>query len=257
MTGAAEFFGRHKITRYGFAGFPNPDFQVSFELESINIRQVLQNMIRSIRIAILDAVPESFWADDRGITDSQKFMNLLQPQNPSARLDSYFVSKNHFPDKLENYDAILVTGSPCSVHDEHAWIARLTELVRDAADRQMRVVGSCFGHQLVARAFGGQVGHNENGWLIGNFAVHISQLHGWMQPPARVTGMYHFNQERVTRLPAAAQAFARTDDYADYGYTIGDNVMCFQGHPEQSRRSMINFLEATDSLTPQQREHAR
>lgn len=214
-------------------------------------------MAMAIRIAILDAVPESCWADDRGITDSQKFVKLLQPQNPAARLDSYFVSKNHFPENIEDYDAILVTGSPCSVHDEHAWIERLTDLIRDATARGKRTVGSCFGHQLVARAFGGDVGYNENGWLIGNFDVHISQVHNWMQPDARVTGMYHFNQERVTRLPDAAQAFAHTDDYGDYGYTLGDKVMCFQGHPEQSQLSMINFLEATDSLTVEQRARAR
>jgi len=214
-------------------------------------------MSRVIRIAILDAVPERYWADDRGITDSQKFITLLQPQNPAARLDSYFVSRNHFPETLGDYDAVLVTGSPCSVHDAHDWIARLTDMIRVAAGRGMRVVGSCFGHQLVARAFGGDVGYNENGWLIGNFPVHISQSHPWMQPGARVTGMYHFNQERVTRLPEAAQAFAHTDDYGDYGYTIGDNVMCFQGHPEQSWQSMTNFLQATDSLTAEQRARAR
>ena len=43
--------------------------------------------------------------------------------------------------------------------------------------------------------------------------------------------------------------------YADYGYTLGDNIMCFQGHPEQPYRAMVNFLAATDSLSPQ--EHAR
>lgn len=213
-------------------------------------------MTRPIRIAILDAVPESYWADDRGITDSQKFVTLLQPQNPAARLDSYFVSKNHFPQDLDDYDAILVTGSPCSVHDEHDWIERLSGLIRRAADNRKRVVGSCFGHQLVARSFGGEVGHNENGWLIGNFDVHITESHDWMRPRARVTGMFHFNQERVTRLPDAARPFAHTDAYRDYGYTIGDNVMCFQGHPEQSRLSMTNFLDATDGLTAEQRAQA-
>ena len=213
-------------------------------------------MSKAVRIAILDAVPESYWADDRGITDSQKFINLLQPQNPAAQLDSYYVSRDHFPENIDQYDAILVTGSPCSVHDAHDWIERLTDLIRTASERGMRVVGSCFGHQLVARAFGGEVGHNEKGWLIGNFTVHISQSYNWMQPAARATGMYHFNQERVIRLPAAAQAFAHTDDYNDFGYTIGDNVMCFQGHPEQSRLSMTNFLRATDSLTAEQRARA-
>jgi len=213
-------------------------------------------MSKAIRIAILDAVPESYWADDRGITDSQKFMTLLQPQNPAARLDSFFVSQHHFPENIDDYDAILVTGSPCSVHDEDDWIERLTDLILLVARQGKRVVGSCFGHQLVARAFGGEVGHNENGWLIGNFDVHISHRHNWMQPSASVTGMYHFNKERVTRLPDGAQAFAHTDDYDDYAYTIGDNVMCFQGHPEQSQLSMTNFLEATESLTEAQRERA-
>ena len=213
----------------------------------------MANLNRSIRIAILDAVPESFWDDDRGITDSQKFATLLQPQNPAARLDSYFVSKNHFPESLDDYDAILVTGSPCSVHDEHDWIRRLGGLIRQAAEQGKRVVGSCFGHQLVARTFGGEVGHNENGWLIGNFDVYIAEIHDWMQPTARVTGMFHFNQERVTRLPPAAKAFAHTEAYRDFGYTIGDNIMCFQGHPEQSRLSMRNFLQTTGSLTAEQR----
>ena len=213
-------------------------------------------MSKAIRIAILDCVPEEYWADDRGITDAQKFIDLLQPLNTDARLDVYFTSKNQFPESIGDYDGILVTGSPCSVHDEHDWIARLIDLTRDAGERGIRVIGSCFGHQLVARAFGGEVGRNEHGWLIGNFDVHISRGYDWMRPQAEITGMYHFNQERVIRLPGGAQAFARTDVYANYGFTIGDNVMCFQGHPEQSRLAMTNFLRATDSLTAEQREFA-
>lgn len=212
-------------------------------------------MNNAIRIAILDAVPESYWADDHGITDSQKFIDLLQPLNAAARFDVFYTSKNQFPDSLDCYDAILLTGSPCSVHDDHDWIGKQLDLIRAAAASKLRLIGSCFGHQLVARAFGGAVGHNENGWVIGNFAVHIDQSYDWMQPDASRTSLYHFNRERVTRLPDGAQPFARTDEYADFGYTLGDNIMCFQGHPEQPRRAMVNFLRATDSLS--QDEHAQ
>jgi GMP synthase-like glutamine amidotransferase len=213
-------------------------------------------MSRPIRIAILDAVPESYWDDDRGITDSQKFRVLLQPENPAARLDPFYVSTNSFPASVDDYDGYLVTGSPCSVHDEHAWIVRLEDFAREAAARDKRVIGSCFGHQLLAKAFGGEVGPNEHGWLVGNFEVRITRRYEWMQPAAEVTGMYHFNQERVTRLPPRADAFARTDDYADFGFTIGDTVMSFQGHPEQSRLSMSNFLDTTPSLSAAQYERA-
>lgn len=213
-------------------------------------------MNRPLRIAILDAVPESYWGDDRGITDSTKFRILLQPENPAARLDAYYVAMDSFPARLDDYDGLLVTGSPCSVHDQHSWIERLEDLVREAAARGQRVMGSCFGHQLLAKAFGGEVGRNEHGWLVGNFEVRITRRYDWMQPAVSVTGMYHFNQERVTRLPPAAEAFARTDDYPDFGFMLGDNVMSFQGHPEQSRLSMQNFLDTTPTLSVEQYRRA-
>ena len=213
-------------------------------------------MNRPLRIAILDAVPESYWGDDRGITDSTKFRILLQPENPAARLDAYYVAMDSFPARLDDYDGLLVTGSPCSVYDQHSWIERLEDLVREAAARGKRVMGSCFGHQLLAKAFGGEVGRNEHGWLVGNFEVRITRRYDWMQPAVSVTGMYHFNQERVTRLPPAAEAFARTDDYPDFGFMLGDNVMSFQGHPEQSRLSMQNFLDTTPTLSVEQYRRA-
>jgi len=216
----------------------------------------MEALYQPIRIAMLDAVPESYWGDDRGIPDSMKFRILLQPENPAARLDAWYVTRNEFPASIDDYDGLLVTGSPCSVHDRDAWIARTIGLVREAAARGKRVIGSCFGHQLIAKAFGGEVGYCEGGWVVGNFNVHITRRCQWMQPAAGVTGLFHFNQERVTRLPERALAFARTDDYADFGYTIGDNVMCFQGHPEQSRRSMQNFLDTTPSLSREQYDRA-
>ena len=213
-------------------------------------------MNKSIRIAILDSVPEVYWADDLGITDAQKFIDLLQPFNPAASFDVYYTSKNQFPDDINDYQAILVTGSPCSVHDEHDWIDRLIALIRAARENGKRIIGSCFGHQLVAKTFGGEVGDNENGWLIGNYPVHVTAAYDWMRPVAATTGLYHFNQERVTRLPTGATSFARIDEYPDFGYTLGDSILCLQGHPEQPHRAMVNFLKATDGLSPDERARA-
>ena len=232
------------------------DFQVSLRLESKTIHEV-QALQQPLRVAVMDAVPEIFWHHDLGITDSQKFIDLLQPMNDQARFDVYYASKDEFPQSLDDYDALLVTGSPCSVHDQDPWIARLAELIRTADERGLRIIASCFGHQLVARTYGGEVGHNEGGWMIGNYPVYIDQRHNWMQPPAEVTGVYHFNQERVTRLPEQAVAYARTDDYDDFGFTIGDNILCIQGHPEQPHRAMVNFLDSMEKLPAEQGAKAR
>ena len=212
---------------------------------------------KAVRIAVLDAVPKSYWEDDLGITDAQKFVDLLAPENPAAVLDSYYVAENEFPDSLDDYDAYLLTGSPCSVHDDFDWLRQLKQWVLDADQQNKRIVASCFGHQLVAKIFGGEVAKNEQGWAIGNYALNITHQYDWMQPPASNTGLYHFNLERVTKLPENALSFANTDDYQHYAYTLGDNILSLQGHPEQPRRAMNNFLSVIkDKISEEELEKA-
>jgi GMP synthase-like glutamine amidotransferase len=213
---------------------------------------------KPVKIAILDAVPESYWADDEGITDAQKFVDLLAPTNPQAVFDIYFVCRYEFPEAIDDYDAFLFTGSPASVHDGDDWIGQLSQLLVDVNKANKQIVASCFGHQLVAKVFGGEVGKNEQGWVIGNYVLNITRQYDWMQPGESNTGLYHFNQERVTKLPANAQSFANTASYPYYAYTLGDNIMCMQGHPEQPLRAMNNFLDATvDKMPDEEVEKAR
>ena len=207
---------------------------------------------KAVRVAVLDSVPRSYWKDDLGITDSQKFVDLLSPKNPRAMFDCYYVTEYEFPKSLDDYDVFLLTGSPLSVHDDHDWMRQLEQLILDANNLNKRIVASCFGHQLIAKLFGGEVGNNEDGWAIGNYALNITQHYDWMDPRTSNTGLYHFNKERVTKLPENAQSFANTACYPFYAFTLGDNILCFQGHPEQPRRAMDNFLDATPELTAEE-----
>ena len=201
-------------------------------------------MSRAIRIAIMDSVPRIYWGDDEGITDAEKFHDLLQPLKPDAKIDIFYASENEFPDCVDDYDGYMLTGSPASANDEFDWIDRLQELIVEADHKDKRIVACCFGHQLVAKTFGGKVGGNEGGWVIGNYRLNILREYDWMEPLAQTTDLYHFNKERVTRLPDGAVSFAHSDEYEDYAYTLGDNIMCLQGHPEQPSRAMNNFLKS-------------
>ncbi len=213
---------------------------------------------KNINIAILHAVPEVYWADDGGITDAQKFVDLLAPLNPEAKFDIYDISEDQFPNSIDEYQGILVTGSPASVHDDFNWIQRLADLIILADEKNKRIVASCFGHQLIAKTFGGEVSANENGWLIGNYQLNITRKFDWMSDMVEQTGLYHFNQERVTRLPDDAISFASAEEYSDFAYTLGDNILSVQGHPEQPLRAMNNFLDATvHQMEPPAIEKAR
>jgi GMP synthase-like glutamine amidotransferase len=59
-------------------------------------------------------------------------------------------------DRVPDADALLVPGSQLMVADA-PWATRLGEVVEEAASTGMPVLGICFGHQLIARHFGGRL----------------------------------------------------------------------------------------------------
>ena len=51
---------------------------------------------------------------------------------------------------LDRYTHLLVTGSDATFSRPEAWFDAEADAVRDAVDRGLAVLGSCFGHQMLA-----------------------------------------------------------------------------------------------------------
>jgi GMP synthase-like glutamine amidotransferase len=65
------------------------------------------------------------------------------------------------------FSGLVFMGGPMSVNDDLPWIAPALELARDAVRNEVPTLGHCLGGQLMAKAFGGEVGRNrvkEIGW---------------------------------------------------------------------------------------------
>lgn len=61
----------------------------------------------------------------------------------------------------------------------------LTKFLRHTAEEHplVRIIGVCFGHQIIARAFGGEVAKNPAGWEVrlcspGRHCVEQAHRHG-------------------------------------------------------------------------------
>jgi len=124
------------------------------------------------------------------LSASAKALNRPETLDPESGLDIScwdIVNGDEYP-KLEEIDAVLLTGSSMwevpqpkiSSHmltvryfpghnsfDDIPWINRLVEFTQQVlAQDRVRILGICFGHQIVGRALGAKVGRSDQGWEI-------------------------------------------------------------------------------------------
>jgi GMP synthase-like glutamine amidotransferase len=114
--------------------------------------------------------------------------------------------EGELPAAPEACEAYLITGSPAGVYDPLPWIAPLTAFLQGAKGRA-KLVGVCFGHQLMAEAFGGQVVKSPRGWGVGEHVYEITRVEPWMDG-ARQVRLPASHQDQVVEPPPAAEVVA-------------------------------------------------
>lgn len=71
------------------------------------------------------------------------------------------------PSSASAYSGLVFMGGPMSVNDDLPWIPPVLALIRDAAAKDIPLLGHCLGGQLISKALGGAVTRNpvkEIGW---------------------------------------------------------------------------------------------
>lgn len=95
---------------------------------------------------------------------------LDPPQTVESQLDlsvhDIVNDLSAYPDP-ETLDGVLITGSKHNSFEDDEWIQRLVQYTRRLLEGgRVRVVGVCFGLQIVARAMGTEVGRSVRGWEL-------------------------------------------------------------------------------------------
>jgi GMP synthase-like glutamine amidotransferase len=177
------------------------------------------------------------------LKDGAKFTALIQSVRPDWTTQVFAVKDGAFPTDLSGFDGAMITGSPASVHDPDPWIADLLTLIRQMTAARLPLFGTCFGHQAIALALGGQVGPNPGGWVFGRTETSVTTPAAWMAPLPDTTALYAAHVEQVTAMPAQARALTTSPECPIGGFAIGNHIYTTQYHPEMTLGFIAALIE--------------
>jgi len=198
-----------------------------------------------MKLAILETGrPPGDLADQFGNYPSM-FSEML---GPDFEVESFDVQAGELPTDPAEHDAYLITGSPAGVYDPLPWIAPLQEFIRSAKGSKM--VGICFGHQVMAEALGGHVEKSDKGWGAGLHTYSVAHREPWMDGESSIAEPAS-HQDQVVVQPPNTEVTIQSEftPYAGLAWTDRPAIS-FQFHPEFSPAFAKALIEKRYDIVP-------
>lgn len=156
------------------------------------------------------------------------------------------------PDSILPYSGVVLMGGPMSVNDDLPWIPPLLNLIREANDNAIPLLGHCLGGQLISKALGAVVSKNpvkEIGWGEVKLNAHLAAKK-WF---GEIEGFnsFHWHGETFS-LPQGATHLLSSAYCENQAYTIG-NHLALQCHIEMTAEMIQKWCdEGVDELAEAQ-----
>ena len=160
------------------------------------------------------------------------FARLFLIAKPDLKLQTYNVLDFQYPKNIEECDAYLITGSKLSVYEEIPWIIELKNFVKRLNASQKKIVGICFGHQLIAEALGGKTLAAEAGWCVGAHKTKLNENATFYKTSGEEFWLLSNHRDQVSKMAEGATLLASTEACPIAMTSLGDHILTFQGHPE-------------------------
>jgi GMP synthase (glutamine-hydrolysing) len=166
----------------------------------------------------------------------------------------------HQRPSLDKYAALIVLGGPMNSHQIDTYPNLITEVdvIREAVEGDMSVLGICLGAQLLAKAIGGDVVRNpqrEIGW----YDVDLTE-HGEIDPVlstfATTQRVFQWHEDGIV-LPETALHLASSPASEVQAFRHGEHAYGFQFHLEVDDSLVERWLTVPDNQKALEEEQGR
>jgi GMP synthase (glutamine-hydrolysing) len=179
-------------------------------------------------------------------------LGTLDPLLREAGFRIRYVNFGRDPDgrpRLDKYAALIVLGGPMNSDqiDHYPNLITEVDIIREALDRDMSVLGICLGAQLLAKALGGSVSRNsvrEIGW----YDVELTE--DGRQDPVLSTfadrqQVFQWHEDGIG-LPPEAVHLAGSPASRVQAFRYGEHAYGFQFHLEADSSLIERWLTVPD-----------
>lgn len=202
----------------------------------------------TLRICILESDDLHPTMQDAFIGFGQMFKKLFAGQDAELECQIFNVVRGEYPEADQRFDAYLVSGSKADSFGEEPWIVILRTYLRERFLQGDVLLGICFGHQILALVLGGNTQRSNKGWGIGVHRYRLACKPDWLPKAVDEFQLLISHRDQVTALPAGATLLAHSDFCENAAFIHGQQVLCFQGHPEFTHDFSRTLLQIRQSI---------